>query len=77
MQEITEPWHIITSNYEKETLNEYLEKLADGVALLKVGGKSDVEVNGKKDLQVHSTLHGMLWRKALFWEGVVFCFGAF
>ncbi|XP_031224840.1 60 kDa heat shock protein, mitochondrial [Mastomys coucha] len=35
--------------YEKEKLNERLAKLSDGVAVLKVGGTSDVEVNEKKD----------------------------
>lgn len=59
MQEITEQWHIITSNYEKEALNEYLEKLPVGVALLEVGGTSDVKVHGKKELQVLSVLHGI------------------
>jgi len=38
-----------TSDYEKEKLNERLAKLSDGVAILKVGGSSEVEVNEKKD----------------------------
>lgn len=37
------------SDYEKEKLQERLAKLSDGVAVLKVGGSSDVEVNEKKD----------------------------
>uniref|UniRef100_A0A8C9I885 60 kDa heat shock protein, mitochondrial n=1 Tax=Piliocolobus tephrosceles TaxID=591936 RepID=A0A8C9I885_9PRIM len=49
IQEIIEQLDIITSEYEKEKLNEQLAKLSDGVALLKVGGTSDVEVNEKKD----------------------------
>ncbi|MEJ1285210.1 hypothetical protein NN561_016201 [Cricetulus griseus] len=49
IQEITEQLDITTSEYEKEKLNERLIKLSDGVAVLKVGGTSDVEVNGKKD----------------------------
>lgn len=38
-----------TSEYEKEKLQERLARLASGVAMLKVGGSSEVEVNEKKD----------------------------
>ena len=38
-----------TSEYEKEKLQERLAKLSKGVAVLKVGGSSEVEVNEKKD----------------------------
>jgi len=38
-----------TSDYEKEKLSERLAKLSSGVAVLKVGGASEVEVNEKKD----------------------------
>ncbi|CAJ0598980.1 unnamed protein product [Cylicocyclus nassatus] len=38
-----------TSEYEKEKFNERLAKLSKGVAMLKVGGASEVEVNEKKD----------------------------
>jgi len=37
------------STYEKEKLSERLAKLAGGVAVIKVGGVSEVEVNEKKD----------------------------
>ena len=37
------------SEYEKEKLNERLARLSSGVALLKIGGSSEVEVNEKKD----------------------------
>ncbi|EYC28525.1 hypothetical protein Y032_0007g3271 [Ancylostoma ceylanicum] len=37
------------SDYEKEKLNERLAKLSKGVAVLKVGGASEVEVSEKKD----------------------------
>jgi len=37
------------SSYEKEKLNERLAKLSGGVAVLKIGGVSEVEVNEKKD----------------------------
>ncbi|KAL2302513.1 hypothetical protein Nmel_009942 [Mimus melanotis] len=49
IQEIIEQLEVTTSEYEKEKLNERLAKLSDGVAVLKVGGTSDVEVNEKKD----------------------------
>jgi len=38
-----------TSEYEKEKLQERLARLASGVAMLKIGGSSEVEVNEKKD----------------------------
>lgn len=37
------------SKYEKEKLQERLGKLSGGVAVLKIGGGSEVEVNEKKD----------------------------
>ena len=37
------------SDYEREKLQERLAKLSGGVALIKVGGASEVEVNEKKD----------------------------
>ncbi|XP_062908006.1 60 kDa heat shock protein, mitochondrial isoform X2 [Mobula hypostoma] len=49
IEEITETLDVTTSEYEKEKLNERLAKLSDGVAVLKIGGTSDVEVNEKKD----------------------------
>ncbi|KAI9140657.1 heat shock protein 60 [Paraphysoderma sedebokerense] len=38
-----------TSEYEKEKLQERLAKLSGGVAVIKVGGSSEVEVGEKKD----------------------------
>jgi len=38
-----------TSTYEREKLQERLAKLSGGVAVIKVGGASEVEVNEKKD----------------------------
>lgn len=38
-----------TSDYEKEKLQERLAKLSGGVAVVKVGGASEVEVGEKKD----------------------------
>ncbi|KAF8287842.1 hypothetical protein TcBrA4_0017090 [Trypanosoma cruzi] len=38
-----------TSDYNREKLQERLAKLSGGVAVIKVGGGSEVEVNEKKD----------------------------
>jgi len=38
-----------TSEWEKEKLQERLAKLSSGVAIIRVGGSSEVEVNEKKD----------------------------
>ncbi|KAH3668565.1 hypothetical protein OGAPHI_002319 [Ogataea philodendri] len=38
-----------TSDYEKEKLHERLAKLSGGVAVIRVGGSSEVEVGEKKD----------------------------
>ncbi|CAF4346926.1 unnamed protein product, partial [Rotaria magnacalcarata] len=37
------------SEYDKEKLQERLAKLSNGIAVLKVGGSSEVEMNEKKD----------------------------
>ncbi|ODQ67314.1 chaperonin GroL [Nadsonia fulvescens var. elongata DSM 6958] len=42
----------VTSEYEKEKLQERLAKLSGGVAVIKVGGSSEVEVGEKKDRYV-------------------------
>uniref|UniRef100_A0A915EBK3 Heat shock protein 60 n=1 Tax=Ditylenchus dipsaci TaxID=166011 RepID=A0A915EBK3_9BILA len=47
--QLTEEIESSTSDYEKEKLNERLAKLSRGVAVLKIGGASEVEVNEKKD----------------------------
>jgi chaperonin GroEL len=39
----------ITSDYDREKLQERLAKLAGGVAIIKVGGATEVEVKQKKD----------------------------
>ncbi|KAK6202948.1 putative heat shock protein 60, mitochondrial precursor [Scheffersomyces amazonensis] len=39
----------LTTEYEKEKLQERLAKLSGGVAVIKVGGSSEVEVGEKKD----------------------------
>src|SRR5690606_357648 len=45
-----------TSDYDREKLQERLAKLAGGVAVIRVGGASEVEVKEKKD-RVDDALH--------------------
>lgn len=49
IEQITDEIEQSTSEYEKEKFNERLAKLSRGVAVLKVGGASEVEVGEKKD----------------------------
>lgn len=56
-----------TSEYEKEKLQERLARLAAGVAVLRVGGSSEVEVNEKKD-RVNDALNAT---RAAVEEGIV------
>jgi chaperonin GroEL len=56
-----------TSDYDKEKLQERLAKLAGGVAVLKVGGATEVEVKERKD-RVHDALHAT---RAAVEEGIV------
>ena len=56
-----------TSDYDKEKLQERLAKLAGGVAVIKVGGASEVEVKEKKD-RVDDALHAT---RAAVEEGIV------
>merc|ERR1712142_754644 len=48
-QSIRQMVDMTESTYEKEKLNERLAKLSGGVAVLKIGGVSEVEANEKKD----------------------------
>jgi chaperonin GroEL len=45
-----------TSDYDKEKLQERLTKLAGGVAIIRVGGASEVEVKERKD-RVEDAMH--------------------
>src|SRR5437763_6796594 len=45
-----------TSDYDREKLQERLAKLAGGVAVIKVGGASEIEVKERKD-RVDDALH--------------------
>jgi chaperonin GroEL len=56
-----------TSDYDKEKLQERLAKLAGGVAVIKVGGSSEVEVKERKD-RVDDALNAT---RAAVEEGVV------
>ena len=56
-----------TSDYDKEKLQERLAKLAGGVAVIKVGGATEIEVKEKKD-RVDDALHAT---RAAVEEGIV------
>ncbi|MDB5726500.1 MAG: chaperonin GroL, partial [Novosphingobium sp.] len=56
-----------TSDYDKEKLQERLAKLAGGVAIIKVGGSTEVEVKERKD-RVDDALHAT---RAAVEEGIV------
>jgi chaperonin GroEL len=56
-----------TSDYDREKLQERLAKLAGGVAVVKVGGVTEVEVKEKKD-RVDDALHAT---RAAVEEGIV------
>jgi len=56
-----------TSDYDKEKLQERLAKLAGGVAVIRVGGATEIEVKERKD-RVDDALHAT---KAAVEEGIV------
>ncbi|SDI30797.1 chaperonin GroEL [Paraburkholderia phenazinium] len=56
-----------TSDYDREKLQERVAKLAGGVAVIKVGGATEIEVKEKKD-RVDDALHAT---RAAVEEGVV------
>jgi chaperonin GroEL len=56
-----------TSDYDKEKLQERLAKLAGGVAIIRVGGASEIEVKERKD-RVDDAMHAT---RAAVEEGVV------
>jgi chaperonin GroEL len=56
-----------TSDYDREKLQERLAKLAGGVAVIRVGGSTEVEVKERKD-RVDDAMHAT---KAAVEEGVV------
>ena len=66
-EEIKEQIEKATSFYEKEKLQERLGKLVGGVAIISVGGNSDIEIKERKD-RVEDALFAT---KAALVEGVV------
>jgi chaperonin GroEL len=66
-EEIKQQVEKATSAYEKEKLQERLGKLVGGVAIISVGGNSDIEIKEKKD-RVEDSL---LATKAALAEGIV------
>ena len=56
-----------TSDYDREKMQERLAKLAGGVAVIKVGGGSEIEVKERKD-RVEDALHST---RAAVEEGIV------
>ena len=65
--EIRQQIETATSDYDKEKLQERVAKLAGGVAVIKVGAATEVEMKEKKD-RVEDALHGT---RAAVEEGVV------
>jgi chaperonin GroEL len=56
-----------TSDYDKEKLQERLAKLAGGIAVIRVGGATEIEVKDRKD-RVDDAVHAT---KAAIEEGIV------
>ena len=67
VEQIRAQIEVTTSDYDKEKLQERLAKLAGGVAVLKVGGSTEVEVKERKD-RVDDALHAT---RAAVEEGIV------
>lgn len=67
IQQIKQEMKDATSDYDKEKLNERLAKLSGGVAVLKVGAATEVEMKEKK-ARVEDALHAT---RAAVEEGVV------
>jgi chaperonin GroEL len=67
VEQIRQQIEITTSDYDREKLQERLAKLAGGVAVIKVGGATEVEVKERKD-RVDDALHAT---RAAVEEGIV------
>ncbi|MDR2685546.1 MAG: chaperonin GroEL [Rickettsiales bacterium] len=65
--EIRKAIEVSTSDYDKEKLSERLARIVGGVAVIKVGGMTEVEVKEKKD-RVDDALHAT---RAAIAEGIV------
>ncbi|WIA33427.1 hypothetical protein OEZ86_006559 [Tetradesmus obliquus] len=66
-EQIRQAMEATTSDYDREKLQERLAKLSGGVAVIKIGGASEVEVGEKKD-RVEDALNAT---KAAVEEGIV------
>jgi len=67
VEQIRAQIEVTTSDYDREKLQERLAKLAGGVAVIKVGGASEIEVKERKD-RVDDALHAT---RAAVEEGIV------
>ncbi|WP_408589396.1 chaperonin GroEL [Novosphingobium sp.] len=67
VEQIKAQIEVTTSDYDREKLQERLAKLAGGVAVIKVGGATEVEVKERKD-RVDDALHAT---RAAVEEGIV------
>src|SRR4026209_1560340 len=67
VEQIRAQIEVTTSDYDRETLQERLAKLAGGVAVIKVGGATEVEVKERKD-RVDDALNAT---RAAVEEGIV------
>ena len=67
INQIKQQIEVTTSDYDREKLQERLAKLAGGVAVIKVGGATEVEVKERKD-RVDDALHAT---RAAVEEGIV------
>jgi chaperonin GroEL len=65
--QIRQQIEVTTSDYDREKLQERLAKLAGGVAVIRVGGATEVEVKEKKD-RVDDALHAT---RAAVEEGIL------
>jgi chaperonin GroEL len=72
VEQIKAQIEVTTSDYDREKLQERLAKLAGGVAVIKVGGSTEVEVKERKD-RVDDALHAT---RAAVEEGIVLGGGA-
>jgi chaperonin GroEL len=67
IQQIRNEIEASTSDYDREKLQERLAKLAGGVAIIRVGGATEIEVKERKD-RVDDAVHAT---KAAVEEGIV------
>jgi chaperonin GroEL len=67
VEQIRAQIEVTTSDYDREKLQERLAKLAGGVAVIKLGGSTEVEVKERKD-RVDDALHAT---RAAVEEGIV------